>query len=141
MGKKLAYLIFIMSSKAKKGVSKMKKAVIYTCHLEGRISEPDNAMQEQLCREYAQQHGIEIVGFYMDCVSTKHQPLLMKQRLLDDCKQRSWDMVIFPSLSILGRKINNNMEFLSKLSKYVKYIVVDQENDPFLREVDRKSVV
>ncbi len=115
----------------------MKKAVIYTCHLEGRISEPDNAMQEQLCREYAQQHGIEVVGFYMDCVPNKRQPLFMKQQLLDDCKNHDWDMVIFPSLSILGRKVNDNMKFLSQLSKHVKYKVVDQENDPFLREVGR----
>ena len=115
----------------------MKKAVIYTCHLEGRISEPDNEMQEQLCREYAQQHGIKVVGFYMDCVTTKREPLLMKQQLLKDCKQHDWDIVLFSSLSILGRKTNENMKFLSQLSKHVKYKVVDQENDPFLREVSK----
>lgn len=113
----------------------MKKAVIYTCHLEGRISEPDNEMQEQLCREYAQRKGIEIVGIYMDCVSNKREPLLMKQQLLKDCKQRRWDMVIFPCLSILGRNVPDNMEYLSELSKYVKCKSVAQENDPFLREV------
>lgn len=115
----------------------MKKAVIYTCHLEGRISEPDNEMQEQLCKEYAQRNGIEIVGNYMDCVSTKRQPLLMKEQLLKDCKQRHWDMVLFSSLTILGRKINDTMKFLSQLSKHVKYKVVDQENDPFLKEVGK----
>ncbi len=113
----------------------MKKAVIYTCHREWRTNEYDNEMQEQLCREYAQQHGIEIVGFYMDCISAKNQPLLMKQQLLDDCKQRRWDMVIFPCLSILGRNVPDNMEYLSELSKYVKCKSVAQENDPFLREV------
>ncbi len=113
----------------------MKKAVIYTCHCEWRTNEYDNAMQEQLCREYAQQHEIEIVGFYMDYISAKNQPLLMKQHLLNDCKQRRWDMVIFPCLSILGRNVPDNMEYLSKLSKYVKCKSVAQENDPFLREV------
>ncbi len=115
----------------------MKTAVIYTCHLEGRISEPDNEMQEQLCREYAQQHGIEIVGNYMDCVSTKREPLLMKDLLLKDCKERRWDMVLFSSLTILGRKVNDTMKFLSKLSDYVDYKVIDQENDPFLKEVGK----
>lgn len=113
----------------------MKKAVIYTCHREWRTNEYDNAMQEQLCREYAQQHGIEIVGKYVDCVSAKNQPLFMKQQLLNDCKQRRWDMVIFPCLSILGRNVPDNIEYLSKLSKYVKCKSVAQENDPFLREV------
>lgn len=112
----------------------MKKAVIYTCHREWRTNEYDNAMQEQLCREYAQQHEIEIVGKYVDCVSAKNQPLFMKQQLLNDCKQRRWDMVIFPCLSILGRRVPDNMEFLSELSKYVKCKSVAQENDPFLRE-------
>lgn len=113
----------------------MKKAVIYTCHREWRTNEYDNEMQEQLCREYAQRKGIEIVGIYMDCVSNKREPLLMKQQLLKDCKQRRWDMVIFPSLSILGRRLPDNMEYLSELSKYVKCKSVAQENDPFLREV------
>lgn len=44
----------------------MKTAVIYTCHLEGRISEPDNERQTMLCKEFAQQNGIEIVGSYMN---------------------------------------------------------------------------
>lgn len=115
----------------------MKKAVIYTCHREWRKDEYDNAMQEQLCREYAQQHGIEVVGIYMDCISAKNQTLFMKQRLLDDCKQRSWDMVIFPSLTILGRRIPDTMEYLSELSKYVKCKSVAQAHDPFLRETAR----
>lgn len=113
----------------------MKKAVIYTCHLEGKISEPDNEMQEMLCREYAQQNEIEIIGKYMDCVSTKRETLLMKQRLLQECKQREWDMVLFSSISILGRKLNEIMKFLSDLSKYVDYKFIDQENDEVLKTI------
>ena len=107
----------------------MKKAVIYTCHLEGKISELDNEMQEMLCREYAQQNEIEIVGKYMDCVSTKRETLLMKQLLFQECKQRKWDMVLFSSITILGRKLNEIMKFLSDLSKYVDYKFIDQENN------------
>lgn len=40
----------------------MKRAVIYSCHLEGRICEPSNEMQMELCHEFAQQNDIEIVG-------------------------------------------------------------------------------
>lgn len=115
----------------------MKTAVIYSCHREWRTNEYDNEMQEHLCREYAQQHGIEIVGFYMECISAKNQPLFMKQQLLNDCKQRRWDMVIFPCLSILGRNVHDNMKFLSELSEYVKCKSVAQETDPFLREVGK----
>ena len=111
----------------------MKKAVIYTCHLEGRM--PNNEMQTQLCKEYAQQNGIEIVGNYMDCVSTKRKPLLMKQQLLKDCKQRHWDMVLFYSLTILGWNIHDAMRFLSEISDYVDYKAIDQEHDEFLREI------
>ncbi len=51
----------------------MNKAVIYTCHLDGKIGEPDNEMQMMICKEYAQKNGIEIVGNYMDCISTKRK--------------------------------------------------------------------
>ena len=113
----------------------MKKAVIYTCHLEGKISELDNEMQEMLCREYVQQNEIEIVGKYMDCVSTKRETLLMKQLLFQECKQRKWDMVLFSSITILGRKLNEIMKFLSDLSKYVDYKFIDQENNEVLKTV------
>lgn len=115
----------------------MKTAVIYTCHLEGRISEPDNERQTMLCKEFAQQNGNEIVGSYMDCVITKHQPLLMKQQLFKDCQQKQWDMVLFSSITILGRRINDTIKFLSELSEYVDYKVIDQENDKFLKEVGK----
>lgn len=113
----------------------MKKAVIYTCHLEERIVEPNNEMQTQLCKEYAQQNGIEIVGHYMDCVPTKREPLLMKQQLLKDCKQRRWDMVLFSSITILGRNTHDTMKFLSELADYVDYKAIDQEYDEFLKEI------
>lgn len=113
----------------------MKKAVIYSCHLEGRISEPDNEMQIALCKEYAQQNEIEIVGSYMDCVTTKHEPLLMKQQLFQDCKQKRWDMILFSSITILGRNLDETMKFLSKLSKYVDYKFIDQENNEVLKTI------
>lgn len=113
----------------------MKTAAIYTCHLEGRINEPDNEMQEMLCKEYAQQNGIEIVGSYMDCISTKGEPLLMKQLLFQECKQRKWDIVLFSSITILGRKLNEIMKFLSELSKYVEYKFIDQENYEVLKTI------
>lgn len=113
----------------------MKKAVIYTCHLEGKISEPNNEIQRMLCKEYAQQNGIEIVGNYSDYVATKREPLLMKQRLFQDCKQKQWDMVLFSSITILGRKLNEIMKFLSELGKYVDYKIIDQENDEVLKTI------
>lgn len=90
-----------------------------------------------MCKEFAQQNGIEIVGSYMDCVITKHQPLLMKQQLFKDCQQKQWDMVLFSSITILGRRINDTIKFLSELSEYVDYKVIDQENDKFLKEVGK----
>lgn len=112
----------------------MKKAVIYSCHLEGR-NEPDNEMQIQLCREYARQHDIEIVSKYIDCVATKHEPLYMKQLLFEDCKRKEWDTVLFSSITILGRNLDEIMKFLSVLSKYVDYIFIDQENNEVLKTI------
>ena len=37
----------------------MKQAIIYSCHLEERANEPDNERQIALCKEYAEQNGIE----------------------------------------------------------------------------------
>ncbi len=113
----------------------MTTAVIYTCHLEGKISEPNNEMQRMLCKEYAQQNEIEIVGNYSDYVATKREPLLMKQRLFQDCKQKQWDMVLFSSITILGRNLNEIMKFLSELSKYVDYKIIDQENNEVLKTI------
>lgn len=113
----------------------MKKAVIYTCHLEGKISEPNNEMQRMLCKEYAQLNEIEIVGNYSDYVATKREPLLMKQRLFQDCKQKQWDMVLFSSITILGRNLNEIMKFLSDIGKYVECKFIDQENDEVLKTI------
>lgn len=113
----------------------MKTAVIYSCHLKGRISKHDNEMQMLICKEYAQQNGIEIVGFYKDCVATKREPLFMKQLLFNDCQQQRWDMVLFSSLTILGRNVHETMKFLNDLNKYVDYKVIDQENDEMLKQI------
>lgn len=113
----------------------MKKAVIYTCHLEGKISEPNNGQQMMQCKEYAQQKGIEIVGFYEDCVATKREPLLMKQKLYEDSKQKKWDTVLFVSITILGRNLNGVMKYISNLSKYVDCKFIDQENDELLKTI------
>ncbi len=112
----------------------MKKAVVYSCHLEGR-SEPDNDMQIELCREYAQKNGIEIVGNYMDCVATKHEPLHAKQLLFKDCKRKEWDIVLFSSITILGRNLDEIMKFLLELSKYVDCKIIDQENNEILKSI------
>ena len=113
----------------------MKKAVIYTCHLEGKISEPNNGQQMMQCKEYAQQNGTEIVGLYEDCVATKREPLLMKQKLYEDSKQKKWDTVLFVSITILGRNLNGVMKYISNLSKYVDCKFIDQENDELLKTI------
>lgn len=46
-------------------------------------------------------------------------------------------MVLFSSITILGRRINDTIKFLSELSEYVDYKVIDQENDKFLKEVGK----
>lgn len=113
----------------------MKQAVIYSCHLEKRENEPDNELQIALCKEYAERNGIEIVGNYMDRVSTKKEPLLMKRLLLQECRKKHWNLVLITSMSILGRNIKETMKFLTELSKYVDYKIVDKENDELLNEI------
>ena len=44
-------------------------------------------------------------------------------------------MVLFSSITILGRKLNEIMKFLSDLSKYVDYKFIDQENNEVLKTV------
>lgn len=115
----------------------MKTAVIYSCHLENRINEPDNERQIALCKEYAEQNGIEIVGSYMDHVPTKKTPLLMKRLLLQECRKQNWDMVLFSSITILGRNLKSTIEFLSEIRKYVEYKVIDQENDELMNKIGK----
>lgn len=115
----------------------MKTAVIYSCHLENRVNEPDNERQIALCKEYAEQNGIEIVGSYMDHVPTKKAPLLMKRLLLQECRKQNWDMVLFSSITILGRNLKNTMKFLTEIRKYVEYKVIDQENDELMNKIGK----
>lgn len=115
----------------------MKTAVIYSCHLENRTSEPDNEQQITLCKKYAEQNEIEIVGNYMDRVGNKKEPLLMKQLLLEECRKQQWDMVLFSSITILGRNLKNTMKFLTELRKYVEYKVIDQENDELMNKIGK----
>ncbi len=116
----------------------MKQAVIYSCHLEKRENEPDNELQIALCKEYAERNGIEIVGNYMDRVATKKEPLLMKRLLLRECRKlQLCDMLLFSSMSVLGRDIKETMKFLTELSKYVDYKIIDQENDKLMNEIGK----
>ena len=111
------------------------KAIIYSCHVKERSHEPDNTQQIALCQEYADQHGIEIVGNYMDCVASKNEPLLMKQLLFKKSRKRQWDIVLFSSITVLGRSVHEIMLFLSNLRKYVDYKIIVQENDPLKKEI------
>lgn len=113
----------------------MKQAIIYSCHLEERANEPDNERQIALCKEYAEQNGIEIVGSYMDRVATKKEPLLMKRFLLQECRKQHWNLFLIASITILGRNMKETMKFLTELSKYVDYKIVDKENDELLNEI------
>ncbi len=71
----------------------------------------------------------------MDRVSTKKEPLLMKRLLLQECRKKHWNLVLIASMSILGRNIKETMKFLTELSKYVDYKIVDKENDELLNEI------
>lgn len=71
----------------------------------------------------------------MDCVSNKHEPLIMKQQLFRDFQQKKWDMVLFSSITVLGRNLDEIMKFLLDLSKYVDYKFIDQENDEVLKTI------
>ena len=116
----------------------MKTTIIYSCHLEERATEPDNELQIALCKEYADRYGIEIVGNFIDRVATKKEPLLMRRLLLQECrKQQLCDMVLFSSMSVLGRNIKETMKFLTELNKYVDYKIIDQENDELLNEIGK----
>ena len=115
----------------------MKTAVIYSCHLENRAHEPENWQQIALCKEFAEQNGIEIIDSYWDYVTTKKEPLLMKKRLLEECRNQHWDMVLFSSITILGRNLKHIMKFLNEISKYLEYKIVNQENDKLLKEIGK----
>ena len=59
----------------------------------------------------------------------------MKRLLLQECRKKHWNLVLIASMSILGRNIKETMKFLTELSKYVDYKIVDKENDELLNEI------
>ena len=61
----------------------------------------------------------------------------MKKRLLEECRNQHWDMVLFSSITILGRNLKHIMKFLNEISKYLEYKIVNQENDKLLKEIGK----
>ena len=115
----------------------MKQAIIYSCHLEERANEPDNERQIALCKEYAEQNSIEIVGSYMDRKKKKKEPLLMKRFLLQECRKQHWNLFLIASITILGRNMKETMKFLTELSKYVDYKIIDQQDNELMCEISK----
>jgi len=80
------------------------KAIIYERH--NSFENPEDSFYARLedCREYAKEHGIEGVDEYMDlssgCLERKKRPELAQ--LLEDSKDRNFDMVIVAEMSCLS---------------------------------------
>lgn len=55
--------------------------------------------------------------------------------LFKDCKRKEWDIVLFSSITILGRNLDEIMKFLLELSKYVDCKIIDQENNEILKSI------
>jgi len=80
------------------------KAIIYARH--NSFENPEDSFHAQLedCREFAKEHGIEVVDEYIDlssgCLERKERPELAQ--LLEDSKEKNFDMVLVAEMSCLS---------------------------------------
>ena len=73
----------------------------------------------------------------MDRVATKKEPLLMKRFLLQECRKQHWNLFLIASITILGRNMKETMKFLTELSKYVDYKIIDQQDNELMCEISK----
>ena len=83
----------------------MEKAVIYTreTNTHAKNREQGLANQRQICREYAEKNGFEIVGEYFDISSTlRKRPAFVK--MIDDIRKQKIGVILVSSVDRFTRQ-------------------------------------
>jgi len=110
-----------------------------------RVSQEDENPENQInaIRKWAQEHGVEVVGFYIDIdvsggVPPRERPNY--RAMLDTAKKLNVKLLLFYDLSRLSRSLEDGLLELKKLTeegydyKFVAQEFLDYIEDPMLRK-------
>ncbi len=99
-----------MKKQANHSVDGMK-AVLYCRFSSSSQNEQSIERQQQVCRQYAVNNGIEIVGEYIDRAASATTDNRMEfQKMLTDSARQQFQAVLVYSLDRFGRNVNQDMQ-------------------------------
>lgn len=107
----------------------MKKAVIYARYSSDRQNEQSISGQVDVCRKWAEDNDIEIVGIYPDEALTGRTDMRPNfQRMIKDAKSGRFDYVIVYKLDRFARNRYDSAIYKAQLKKYNVRIMSAMEN-------------
>ena len=97
------------------------KAVIYARFSSDHQTEESIHAQVRACQEYAQQHGITVVGTYTDeAISGRESKTELRreyQRMLRDVKKHTFDTILIHKYDRVARSLEEHVKLEAKLTK------------------------
>lgn len=107
----------------------MKKAVVYARYSSDRQNEQSIAGQVEICRKWAADNDIEIVGIYPDEALTGRTDKRPNfQRMIKDAKNGKFDYVIVYKIDRFARNRYDSAIYKAQLKKYGVRVVSAMEN-------------
>ena len=103
------------------------KAAIY-CRVSTEEQTTDT--QDEMCRRYCENKGIEIYQVYKDVISGKETSRPAFNRMLQDMREYNFSMVVVTKLDRIGRSLSHLLSLLDELSnKGIEFVATTQNID------------
>ena len=107
------------------------KAVIYARYSSNNQTEQSIEGQLRVCNNYAQSHGITVVGTYIDrALSGRTDRRPEFQRMIVDAERASWDIVLVYKFDRFARSMYDDSRYKKHLQDYGKQVVSASEHIP-----------
>lgn len=91
-------------------------AVIYARYSSSQQSEDSIEAQVRACREYAAQHGLNVLGVYADeAISGKTANRAQYQKMLRDCEKGQFDAVLIHKYDRISRNLGEHVNLEMRL--------------------------
>ena len=108
------------------------KAVIYARFSSDRQTEESIAAQVRACREYADNHGLEIIQVYADeAISGKESKTSLRreyQRMMRDAGRGVFDVILIHKFDRLARSLTEHVNLQARLNKWKVELVAVAQN-------------
>lgn len=107
------------------------KAVIYARYSSNNQTEQSIEGQLRVCNNYAQMHGIAVVGTYIDrALSGRTDRRPEFQRMIVDAERANWDIVLVYKFDRFARSMYDDSRYKKRLQDCGKQVVSASEHIP-----------